>query len=307
MNDFKHITVLLNEAVEALEVRKGSWYIDATLGGGGHAGRILELGGSVIGIDQDKAAVEFVREKFKSQNSKIKIEEGNFAEIVETARKHDLVGRISGVLFDLGVSSFQIDQSGRGFSIRRDEPLDMRMSETGQLTAAEVVNRWSVTELEEIFLKYGEEERARQIAEVIVEQRAIKPFENSRELASFIETTVKRSGEIPARQASQAREGVAGRHPATRVFQAIRIVVNKELEALKTGLKGAMEVLETGGRVSVISFHSLEDRITKQSFREFEAAGIGRVITKKPITPTEAEVQTNRRARSGKLRVIEKI
>lgn len=294
MNDFKHITVLLNEAVEELQVRENAWYVDATLGGGGHTGRILELGGKVIGIDQDKAAIEFVRE---SQNSNLKsqnliLEEGNFGDIVEIVGKHDLVGKVSGVLFDLGVSSFQIDQSGRGFSIRRDEPLDMRMSETGDLTADEVVNRWSVSELEEIFLKYGEEERARQIAEVIVEQRSIKPFETSKELASFIETTVKRSGEI---------------HPATRVFQAIRIVVNKELEALKTGLRGAMEVLEVGGRVSVISFHSLEDRITKQSFREFEAAGMGKVIIKKPITPTDEEVQTNRRARSAKLRIIERI
>lgn len=292
MNDFKHITVMLNEAVEELQVRENAWYVDATLGGGGHAAEILKLGGNVLGIDQDRAAIEFVREKFKIQNSKFKIEQGNFGDIVEIVRKHDLVGKVAGVLFDLGVSSFQIDQSGRGFSIRRDEPLDMRMSETGELTAAEVVNRWSVTELEEIFLKYGEEERARQIAEVIVERRSEKPFETSRELASFIETTVKRSGEI---------------HPATRVFQAIRIVVNKELEALKTGLRGAMEVLETGGRVSVISFHSLEDRITKQSFREFEAAGMGKVIVKKPITPTDEEVQTNRRARSAKLRVIEKI
>ncbi len=294
MNNFKHTSVLLKESVDALEVRPDAWYIDATLGGGGHAARILELGGNVLGIDQDRAAIEFVTEDQKSniKDQRLILEQGNFEDIAEIVKKNDLVGKVVGVLFDLGVSSFQIDQSGRGFSIRREEPLDMRMSETGKVTAAEVVNRWSVTELEEIFLKYGEEERARQIAEVIVEQRAIKPFETSKELASFIETTVKRSGEI---------------HPATRVFQAIRIVVNKELEALKMGLRGAMELLESEGRVSVISFHSLEDRITKQSFREFEAAGIGKIITKKPITPTEMEVQTNRRARSAKLRVIEKV
>jgi 16S rRNA (cytosine1402-N4)-methyltransferase len=294
MNDFNHISVLLQEAVESLLVHPGAWYIDATLGGGGHAKRILELGGNVIGIDQDRAAIEYVESRIKNQESRknLILEQGNFSDIAAIAKKYHLNGSIAGVLFDLGVSSFQIDQSGRGFSIRRDEPLDMRMNEAGSVTAYEVVNHWSETELEEIFAKYGEEERAGQIAKVIVERRAEKLFETSKELATFIEATVKRSGEI---------------HPATRVFQAIRIAVNQELEALKKGLHGAIEVLGKNGRMSVISFHSLEDRITKQTFREFAAAGMGKIITKKPIVPGDSEVQTNRRARSAKLRVIEKI
>jgi len=288
-----HTPALLKESVNGLNVRPDGKYIDATIGGTGHAVEIINRGGKVLGIDQDQDSIEYVK---KNQESRIKNQEltlvrGNFSNIAKIARAEGF-GDADGVLFDLGVSSYQIDRSGRGFSFLRDEPLDMRMSKDTRLTAQEIVNKANRDELYNIFSKFGEEKNARAISDGIVSARQIKPIETSRELAEIVARTVR------------TREKI---HPATRVFQALRIVVNSEIDNLKMGVEGAFEILAPNARLAVISFHSLEDRAVKLFFARLVQDRRARLVNKKPIIASEEEMRINRRARSAKLRIIERI
>ncbi len=295
MNEY-HESVLLKEAVDYLQVEKGKRYIDATLGGGGHAVEIVKQGGKVLGIDVDEEAVGYVGDRIKNQESGIKRDKdlvlyrGNFRELGKIAKESGFE-KVAGILFDLWVSSWQFDTGGRGFSFQKDAPLDMRMDLGLSVSAGDLVNGLTRNELSELFWKLGEEKFAKKIALAIDNYRKNKKIESTRELAELVERTVRRSEKI---------------HPATRIFQALRIAVNGELESLREALPQAVELLEPGGRVVVISFHSLEDRIVKNSFSGFAESGFGRIITRKPVEVSELEVEKNRRARSAKLRVFEK-
>jgi len=285
---FFHKSVLFQEVLRELEVKKGAEYIDATLGGGGHTKGLLDAGAVVLGIDQDREAREFVQ-KSLGEYQNLTVKEGNFRDIVEIAGSE--FGKVSGILFDLGVSSYQLDSEGRGFSIRRDEKLDMRMN-TGQvLSAFDVVNTYSEDALSDIFLRYGEEEKAELVAKKIIEERKKEEIRTTGRLAEIIETVIRKNGKI---------------HPATKIFQALRIEVNDEMTALKKGLSGALSLLAPEARLVVISFHSLEDRIIKRTFDDWEENGLGTTITKKPITAGIDEVRSNPRARSAKLRTFKK-
>lgn len=297
-SEFVHVPVLLHEVLDYLQVQSGKKYIDGTAGGGGHAEEIVKRGGSVLCIDQDQEAIEHLQNKFKDE-TRVRIVKGNFSDIAKIARLQAIGGQAhlqdfqncSGILFDLGMSSFQIDASSRGFSFLKDQPLDMRMNTDTALTAHEIVNKWQMEDLEEIFLKYGEEENARQIAEAIVLQRKEKKFETTKELVDLLIKIGRGNTKI---------------HPATRVFQALRIAVNMELDVLKIGITDAIGLLEPKGRLVILSFHSLEDRIVKNMFRNMEQEGQGVVLNKKPITAGLQETETNRRSRSAKMRVFEK-
>lgn len=284
-----HTPVMLNEVLDYLDVKPGSWYVDCNLGGGGHTAGILEKGGKVIGIDLDPDAINEVKNKF-GELKNLSLYQGNFFEI------KDAVGakKIAGVLYDLGVSSYQLETPERGFSFGKDAPLDMRMDKSKPVaTAADLVNGLHQKELAELFWKLGEENFAKAIARKIVEERKNKKIETTSELANVILKVRKRSEKDRT-------------HPATRVFQALRIAVNDELNSLKESLPQAWEVLEPGGRLAVISFHSLEDRIVKGFMNEMVKSKKAKTLTKKPIEPTEEEILQNPRARSGKLRIIEK-
>lgn len=294
MSEF-HRSVLLHEAVDLLNVRPGRKYIDATLGGGGHGLEIAKKGGLVLGIDTDEDAIEFVGRKIKSLElrirNNIRIAHGNFSEVGEIARENGFE-KVDGILFDLGVSSHQFDEAERGFSFAKEGPLDMRMSKDLKVTAKDLVNGLTKQELEELFTRLGQERFARKIADSIVKARAKKQIATTGELAEIVKKSVYRS--------------VYDVHPATRVFQALRIAVNDELNALREALPQAVDLLEDSGRVVVISFHSLEDRIVKQTFKQFESDGRGAILTKKPITPGEEELKRNPRSRSAKLRIFER-
>ena len=270
-------------------------YIDGSLGGGGHTWEILKKGGKVLGIDVDDEALAFVtNERLKNsdyQSGKdIILEKGNFEKITEIAKANGFT-QVSGILLDLGVSSHQFDASERGFSFQ-DGPLDMRMGDHLTVSAKDLVNGLTEKELVSLFERLGEERFAKKIAKVIVEKRYEKPFETTRELADLIKASVFRSDHDI--------------HPATRIFQALRIAVNDELNVLRVALPDCIELLKPGGRLAVISFHSLEDRIVKHAFQEFESNGLGTILTKKPLQATNEEVLHNNRARSAKLRVFEK-
>jgi 16S rRNA (cytosine1402-N4)-methyltransferase len=289
--DFKHISVLLQEAVDGLIVKPEGLYIDATAGGGGHTEEIVKRGGRVLALDQDPDAIEVLKNRFEKEE-KVLVAQGNFGNLVEIAKKNGFE-KVDGVLFDLGLSSYQIDSSGRGFSFRKEEILDMRMNKTSDLTAKEIVNSWSGSALYDLFSKIGEEHFAQKIVDKILEARSEKEIETGIELSKIVEKAVPvRGGPI---------------HPATRVFQALRIAVNDELENLKKGIEEAFTLLNPKGRMSVISFHSLEDRIVKLAFLGFERKQLATIPAKKPITPSILEVEGNRRSRSAKLRIIEKI
>lgn len=292
MNDFSHTPVLLKEAVDALEVAAGQKYIDATLGGGGHTRLILENGGMVLGIDQDGDALEFATTKFGQhiKEGRLTTRQGNFSDIKKIAAEKGFE-KVNGILFDLGVSSYQLDASGRGFSIKHDEKLDMRMDKSQELSAFEVVNKYPVEALTEIFYRFGEEHNARKIAEEIEIRRRKGEITTTKELSEIAEGISHKSEAI---------------HPATRIFQAIRIEVNGEIEALKKGLNEGFDLLDAHGRMVVISFHSLEDRVVKKTFEDFRKKGEGMVVTKKPIIATFDETKLNKRARSAKMRVFEK-
>lgn len=282
-----HTSVLLKETIEALQVRKGSKYIDATLGGGGHTGEILARGGNVLGIDQDQDAIDYVK-----ANGNLLLAKGNFKDIDRIAREHGFEN-VAGILFDLGISSHHVDTGTRGFSFQYDAPLDMRMSQELNVTAQDLVNVLSKKDLADLFFKLGEERFSRRIAERIVTARQTKKIETTKELSDL----VKRS--VPGKK--------TGSHPATKVFQALRIAVNDELFVLQEALPKALQLLANTGRIAVISFHSLEDRIVKRTFREWEKKGLGKQITKKPIVPSGKEISENTRSRSAKLRVFEKV
>lgn len=286
-DNYHHISVLLKEAVDALQVVGESKYIDATGGGGGHTEEILKRGGRVLVIDKDEEAISHLKNKFKE---KAVVVNGNFRDIKEIAENNSFT-LISGVLFDLGLSSNQLQSEGRGFSFRSDEKLDMRMGKSQKLSAYEVVNTYSKDELARIFMKYGEEHNALLIAEAIVKYRKNKKIETTGELAKITMTIKRREEKI---------------HPATRIFQALRIEVNDELEDLRKGLEGAIDILATGGRIVVISFHSLEDRIVKKNFEQYRIEGRGQIISTKPIVAQSYELLENRRARSAKMRIFEK-
>lgn len=291
MNSF-HKAVLLQETIEALRITKGSRYIDATIGGGGHAGEILKRGGIVLGLDVDKEALEYVEKNFKLEitNRKLTLAKGNFRDIEKIAHLNGF-DRVSGIIFDLGVSSHQLETAERGFSFQKEAPLDMRMDKDLSVKASDLINALTKGELYELFTKLGEENGTRGILKRIIRARRVAPIETTKDLVRIIE--------------GESRVNHSRINRATRIFQALRIAVNDELSALKEALPKGVGLLEKGGRILVISFHSLEDRIVKRSFLEFEKDSLGKVVTKKPIRPGEEEVRRNRRARSAKLRIFE--
>lgn len=297
----RHVPVLLSEAVDALAVKSGARYVDGTLGRAGHSKEIISRGGKVLGIDRDEQALAEVGSI--AGLTAVKGRHGDIREIVYGKGWKE----IDGVLLDLGVSSPQLDDAGRGFSFQREGPLDMRMDRSQPLTAADIVNGESAENLARVFAEYGEEPQAKRIARAIVKERTEKKnFETTAELACFIASVTGRKGP---------------RHPATRVFQALRMAVNDEMGELERALKGALEVLRSGGRLAVITFESLSDRKVKVFFsrhigkmRSLQQGGEewcgllprARAVTKKPLTPSEEECAFNPRARSAKLRVMEK-
>lgn len=298
-----HRTVLLNETIEGLHLggTKTPIVVDATFGGGGHSLEVCRLypSSKIIALDQDKGVFEKVQEKFEKLDKTkcdISLVNLNFRDM-DKALEQEGVEKVDGIIFDLGLSSDQIENSGRGFSFIRDEPLLMTMKEDPRpedLSASDVVNTWSEQSLANIIYGYGEERFSRKIAKAIVERRKVKPFSTTLELVEAIESGVPgayKRGRL---------------HFATKTFQAIRIAVNDELGTLKTGLEKGFAALGPGGRMSVISFHSLEDRIVKRFFREMERGGRGILINKKPIIASEQEIKNNPRARSAKLRLIVK-
>lgn len=308
----KHIPVLLAEVARFLNLKKGSVIVDCTLGGAGHAEVILKKiapGGFLLGIDKDSVAIKEAEKKLALFSQQIKLVKGGFAKLSEILSEANLSG-VDGVLFDLGVSSPQFDLPERGFSYRFDAPLDMRMDLEQRMTARDVVNTYPKNKLSRVINEYGEEKWASRIAQFIVEERNRKPIITTFELVNIIKDA------IPA---SARRKGG---HPAKRTFQALRIEVNQELVSLEIGLESAIEHLKPGGRVVVISYQSLEDRIVKNIFKKYSEGCICppglpvcvcgkspkiKVLTKKPIKPTREEIEINPRSKSAKLRVAEKI
>jgi len=293
MNKY-HTSVLLHEAIDQLMIEKGKRYIDATLGGGGHTKEILDRGAEVLGIDVDDDALSHVNEILKPEieNGKLKLARGNFKNIDKLAEEHGF-SDVAGILFDLGVSSHHFDEAGRGFSVRYSGPLDMRMDQELGVKAADLVNALNRGELSQLFFTLGEERFAHRIADAIVRARQAGPIQTTAELVSIVNSVVPKK-----------REGI---NPATKVFQALRIAVNDELNSLKDALPKALNLLSAGGRLAVISFHSLEDRIVKEIFKEFAEKGLGVIVTKKPIIPSIKEIEENNRSRSSKLRVFKKV
>lgn len=296
--EYLHESVLLEEVCDLLELSKKKNVVDATLGLGGHAKEMLKAlpkSGKLIGLDADPEHLKVAKKNLRSYKDRTILVNSNFVNMAEAIKENSRITAIDAILFDLGIASPHVDFGERGFSFMREGALDMRFNpEEQQLTAAEVVNKYGEKRLAQIFKEYGEEKRARKIAQAICKNRKRKPFKTTKDLADFIEKLLGRGGRI---------------HPATRVFQALRIEVNKELDVLVEGLKQAVELLKKNGRVAVISYHSLEDRIVKNLFRDL-ARNNGqtlKLITKKPIAPSEDEIQRNPRSRSAKLRVAEKL
>ena len=305
-----HTPVLLKEVVNRLQPRRGGVYVDCTVGGGGHAREILRAcgpEGQLIGLDWDEEAIAASRERLSEFGARVQLVRANYVELERVLMSLG-VTVVDGVLFDLGVSSRQFDEPGRGFSVLRDGSLDMRMSRQLGATARDILRAASLEELAKIFRVYGEEKRSRAIARKIVTERERIPLQSTTDLTRLVEQVV-----------GPRRGGI---HPATKVFQALRIAVNNELDNLHQGLEVATRFLQSGARIAVISFHSLEDRIVKQFFVEKSSGCIcppdlpvcacGRketlqIVTKKPVTPGRTEVGANPRARSAKLRVAEKI
>lgn len=309
MMEFSHIPVLFNETIDSLNIKEDGIYIDGTAGGAGHSSEIASKikTGRLISIDQDPEAV-LVCTKRLEKYPVAKVVRGNFSDIKNIAYQND-IKNVDGVLLDIGVSSYQLDNADRGFSFHNDAPLDMRMSKEG-FSAKDLVNNYSWQQIAEIISKYGEDRSAARIAKAIVNARDVKEIETTGELADIIRENV------PA--AVRRKEG----HPARKTFQALRIAVNGELDRLKEGLEGAFEILSSGGRLSVITFHSLEDRIVKEQMREWckgctcpsdfpicvcNNKPKGKLIYKKGLIATEQELEQNPRARSARLRVIEKL
>lgn len=290
-----HIPALLNEAIDLLQPESGRAFIDATADGGGHTKEILKRmapNAVLVAVDRDEEAIKNLREKFASER-RLKTITGNFRNLKKLVSKFSK--KYDGALFDLGMSSNQLEASGRGFSFQKDEPLIMTFEsnpEPGQLTAAEIINTWPEEKLAEIFWKYGQERDSRRIARIIVQERKRSRILSSAQLARLI---------------GDFRRGGRGKiNPATKVFQALRIAVNDEFTALEEGLSEAWDILAQGGRIAVISFHSLEDRVVKNFFKNKKAGKRAEILTKKPITPSGNELTRNPRSRSAKLRAIVK-
>ena len=309
--EFKHYSVMLNETIEQLNIRPDGIYVDGTLGGAGHSLEICKrlTTGRLIGIDQDADAIAAASERLKDYKDKVTIVRSNYAQMKEVL--HDLgIDKVDGILLDLGVSSFQLDTPERGFTYRsEDAPLDMRMDDRQTLTAKDIVNEYSEMDLFRIIRDYGEDRFAKNIAKHIVSARAVKPIETTGELNAIIK------GAIPM------KVQVTGGHPSKRTYQAIRIELNRELDVLRDNLDDMIELLDDGGRICIITFHSLEDRIVKSSFKKNENPctcpsnfpvcvcgnkSKGHVVTKKPILPSEKELEENSRSKSAKLRVFER-
>lgn len=290
-----HVPVMVSEVVHYLEPCREGVFVDGTLGGGGHALAILEALEPTlyVGIDRDEEALKVAAEHLALYGDRVRLVHGLYSQVEGILEELGIEG-VDAFLLDLGLSSLQLEGEGRGFSFQKEEPLDMRMDRRQELTAARVVNTYSQGELERIFREYGEERWAKKIARNIVDTRRRFAITTTTALAQVVEWSIPRKFH-PKKI-----------HPATRVFQALRIEVNKELEELEKGLEAGLEVLRPGGRFLVISFHSLEDGIVKRAFREWEREGLGEVITKKPVTPSAEEVEENIRSRSGKLRVFQK-
>ncbi len=310
--DFNHKPVLLDEVIRGLQVKPDGVYVDGTLGGAGHASEVCKyLGesGRLIGIDQDEDAIAASRERLKPYGGKVTIVRSNYADMGQVLKEMGIIC-VDGIILDLGVSSFQLDTAERGFSYRYDAPLDMRMDNRQELTAATVVNEYSESELYHLIRNYGEDKFAKNIAKNIVIERQKEAIQTTGRLAHIIDYS------IPARMKKQ------GGHPAKRTFQAIRIEVNRELEVLENNIKNMIDLLKPGGRFCVITFHSLEDRIVKRAFKEAQDPCIcppdfpvcvcgresrGRLAVRKPILPSPGEMEENPRAKSAKLRIFEHI
>ncbi len=310
--EFKHVSVLKNECIEGLQIKSSGTYVDGTFGGGGHAMEVISRlngNGRFIGIDQDQDAVENGRAKLEPYKEKAQLVRDNFSNIISIMKDLHIVA-VDGILLDIGVSSYQLDTGERGFSYMHDAELDMRMDQRNPMTAKRMIAEYSEKELANIIKDYGEERWATRIAQFIVAERKIKPIETTGELVEVIKKAVPKG----------ARKD--GPHPAKRTFQALRIAVNNELGILEQAIEDMAGLLAPGGRLCIITFHSLEDRIVKQTFHrlehpctcppEFPVCVCGkkpsiRVITRKPILPSEEELEFNPRARSAKLRILEKL
>ena len=308
--EFKHKSVLLNETIDGLNIKPDGIYVDGTLGGGGHAYEVCRrLGekGSIIGIDQDAAAIEAASARLKDFGEKVTIVRSNYCDM--KSKLHELgIDKVDGIVLDLGVSSYQLDTAERGFSYREDAPLDMRMDTRQKMTARDIVNDYTEADLYRVIRDYGEDKFAKNIAKHIVQARAVKPVETTAELSEIIRAS------IPMK--FQKKSG----HPAKRTFQAIRIELNRELDVLRDSLDDMIDLLNPGGRLCIITFHSLDDRIVKSAFRKNENTctcppdfpvcvcgkkSKGSIITKKPILPSEEELEYNSRSKSAKLRIFE--
>ena len=311
MSEFHHVSVLLNECLEGLNIRPDGIYVDGTLGGAGHSSQIVKrlTVGRLIGIDRDTVALQAAGERLAPYKDRVTLVHSNFCEIAQVLKDLEITG-VDGILLDLGVSSPQLDDAQRGFSYMNDAPLDMRMNRNDMLSAYDVVNTWSYEELRRILFDYGEERYAPRIAEAICRQREQKPIETTLELVDIIRS---------AMPAAALREK---QHPAKRTFQAIRIAVNDELGSVEKVMRDAVDCLNPGGRLAVITFHSLEDRIVKNGMADaakgctcppsFPVCVCGKkpkvkLISRKPIVSTQQELDENPRARSAKLRVCEKL
>lgn len=309
--EFSHVSVLLDEVIEGLNIKPDGIYVDGTLGGAGHSSEIakrLTAGGRLIGIDRDESAIAAASNRLEPYKDRVTIVRDNYLNTLDILEELG-IDRIDGMLLDLGVSSYQFDEGERGFSYREDAPLDMRMDQRDELTAFTVVNEYTENELFRLIRDYGEDQFAKNIAKHIVRNRAVKPIETTLELAEIIKAA------IPAKFREKG-------HPAKKTFQAIRIEVNSELDILKNSINGLTDALKPGGRLCIISFHSLEDKIVKNAFRIAENPCIcpkefpvcvcgrkskGRVVTRKAITASEGELENNNRAHSAKLRIFERI
>lgn len=308
--EFKHKSVLLNETIDGLNIKPDGIYVDGTLGGGGHAYEVCRrLGekGSIVGIDQDAAAIEAASARLKDFGEKVTIVRSNYCDM--KSKLHELgIDKVDGIVLDLGVSSYQLDTAERGFSYREDAPLDMRMDTRQKMTARDIVNDYTEADLYRVIRDYGEDKFAKNIAKHIVQARAVKPVETTAELSEIIRAS------IPMK--FQKKSG----YPAKRTFQAIRIELNRELDVLRDSLDDMIDLLNPGGRLCIITFHSLEDRIVKSAFRKNEnpctcppdfpvcvcgKKSKGSIITKKPILPSEEELEYNSRSKSAKLRIFE--
>ncbi|MBU9738715.1 16S rRNA (cytosine(1402)-N(4))-methyltransferase RsmH [Diplocloster agilis] len=309
--EFAHTSVLLKETIDGLHIRPDGIYVDGTLGGGGHAYEVcrrLSKNGRFVGIDQDEAAIDAAGRRLAEFEEQVDIVRSNYCEMTQVMKELG-IQKVDGIVLDLGVSSYQLDEPERGFTYREDVPLDMRMDRRQPQTARDIVNEYSEMELYRMIRDYGEDKFAKNIAKHIVAARAAKPIETTLELSEIVKAAIP------------MKFRAVGGHPAKRTFQAIRIELNRELEVLKNSLDDMIELLNSGGRICIITFHSLEDRIVKNIFRTNENPCTcpsdfpvcvcgkkpkGRVVTRKPVLPSEEELLTNSRAKSAKLRIFEK-